>query len=466
MGNSNDTLFLPTDDTTTKPSTSDSTVTITTNINNPNYYQHHHHRSSSLLHSWLKRGRYIKKNYFSLWPLCGLFLLTGYIYLYKSPVQKRHGYQSIIRLTQITGETYSVVSSWCKKAFTWMDYLWSGLPQQQREEEELSVDLAETVWFNDLDDAPKLRNTKFTHTKGKDQHTRTTKPSGTQQKHHSKKNKKQQQQQQQQQRPAANIKCQSGISYKPSYGLSTIDAVEQGHVDKNDWINVGDKKKKDMNTVQQPQEQQHSITYNDQHCIKNDKDTNIKMDTDDFDDDDKTVVDDGDLLKLHTTPTTSDDEAELNSPGTSTTHHHHYFHHHHYHCHDHHHHHHHHHLEPVIRNWYSPFSTGLDIDILPARYDPLTLLDPMQLRKQQDTDNNDYYSRPYTVTPPSYQPFYDNFSLLQNHPFIGNQHHHEQLQQQQQQSTTTSLPLGAIGQHSPSSSPVKTSKQRTYSLFI
>jgi hypothetical protein len=223
--------------------------------------------------------------------------------------------------------------------------------------------------------------------------------------------------------------------------------------------------------------QQQPITYDDGNCPEalnhhqTDKIDNIseKMELEngggDSDDDDKTVVDGMELSK---SPTTSDDETELHSPALSnssgpnnstTTHHHHYFHHHHFHCHDHH------QLEPVIRNWYSPFSTGLDIDILPTRYDPLTLLDPMQLRKQDnDETHNSTRSSHYTN-----QHNYNNFSLLQNHPFISHppsNHFQSQHQHHEQSATmTASLSLGAIGQHSPSSSPVQTSKQRTYSLF-
>ncbi|SAL97759.1 hypothetical protein [Absidia glauca] len=336
------------------------------------------------------------------------------------------------------------------------------------------------MWIND---APKLRSnvsgsTKHTYAKG----TRATKNSGTPttQKQHMKKAKKQQQHQQQQQQHQRlpTVKCQPGISCKQSLSLPTDkDTMDQEqHVDKNDWINVGDKKKKDANTDTMESVQQQPIAYDDGNCLealKHHPIDNIDNITEkmelahgagDSDDDDKTVVEGMELLK---SPTTSDDETELDSPAlsntsgpnnsTTTTHHHHYFHHHHFHCHDHH------QLEPVIRNWYSPFSTGLDIDILPPRYDPLTLLDPMQLRKQDshETHNSTLaHSSHYTN-----QHLYNNFSLLQNHPFISHPPSNHLQSHHPQQSAIMALPLGAIGQHSPSSSPVQTSQQRTYSLF-
>jgi hypothetical protein len=63
--------------------------------------------------------------------------------------------------------------------------------------------------------------------------------------------------------------------------------------------------------------------------------------------------------------------------------------------------------EPLIerkrRSWYSPFSTGLDLDILQKRPDPFA---------------THYKFDSFMLPPPISSSFKSNIELLQNHPFI------------------------------------------------
>ncbi|CAO3596668.1 unnamed protein product [Absidia cylindrospora] len=289
------------------------------------------------------------------------------------------------------------------------------------------------------------------NTKQKEQNTRTT--ATHHQRHNTKKMKKQQRQRSSSLKhtlePSShnNNKQQQQQQHSSPRVLQTTTA-EDVHVESNDWISVGDNKKKKDGV--QPPPPSTNLDHSNDH--------------EDYDDDDKTMVDELDTTTLKSTlmetPTTSDDdESESlgspllvnnnNSSNNNNSH----------------------HYEPVIRNWYSPFSTGLDLDILP-REDPLVMLDPMQLRKYDDR----YYQNNNNMTckmEPRYQPC-DNFSLLQNHPFIINEQQRLRQQQQQHyhhhqtQPLASSPPLGAIGQNSPptSSSPVQNSTRHPFSLFI
>ncbi|KAI9303998.1 hypothetical protein BJ944DRAFT_93153 [Cunninghamella echinulata] len=227
---------------------------------------------------------------------------------------------------------------------------------------------------------------------------------------------------------------------------------------RDDWINVGEKKKKSVlssttyektnsnNMSNRILHHDHKKPGNMNKNHENNMEKNVFIEDDDADDvdDDKTIVDDDDIFISTDLSSNNTSDLELGSPNLSSTetivspddsftikkmdqqpssH-----------------------LTTHIKHWYSPFSTGLKIDMLPKYDDPLTKLDPIQLRR------NDLPS--FTR---SHHYDQDKFHLLQSHPFIS---HSNKLNQH-------SSSLGVIGQQQQYTSHVQnSSKSNLYSLFI
>ncbi|KAI8071793.1 hypothetical protein BC940DRAFT_293750 [Gongronella butleri] len=125
-------------------------------------------------------------------------------------------------------------------------------------------------------------------------------------------------------------------------------------------------------------------------------------------------------------------------------------------------------------NWYSPFSTGLIIDGILPRHDPLVAADPMQWSKSPR------FTAAALMTPPSSPPLapctssslpippspvpqnQSNITLLQNHPFIPNR------PRSFSSSTSANSDFGPIGTPTAAPSLVQNrpSSSHSYSLFI
>ncbi|CAO3621076.1 unnamed protein product [Cunninghamella blakesleeana] len=267
----------------------------------------------------------------------------------------------------------------------------------------------------------------------------------------------------------------------------------------DDWINVGEKKKKSMissptlmneknDTPKTDNDDSTDIkcmnttesnhvkpSNNNHHSILDNTNINNKnVEVEESDDDDKTIVDDEfvakdlSLLSTHEKDT-NEMESDIGSPNLSST-------------------------DTIIstdehstfikkknqpssssnKNWYSPFSTGLTIDVLPENNDPLIKLDPMQWGKYNDNNNDNDHSFTSSLINHfyhhhqqqqqhhhQYNDDHGKFHLLQYHPFVN---HSNKLNQR-------SSSFGVIGQqnkqHNATSSHVQySSKSNHYSLFI
>ncbi|KAI8092482.1 uncharacterized protein BX664DRAFT_327382 [Halteromyces radiatus] len=466
--------YTITDDTFLSPP-DDTTSTINDMNNNMINF-----RPPSLIQIWLKRWRYSKRKSPSLWTCCGISIIIGLVFINKMHVQKCQLYEAFVKfITHAALKARHGLILCNNKVNYWMEYLFTDSSQQQQ-----LKSTSDMIWINNDDIDKQDGKTKYSHVRPK---TSSSGSTTIGHRHSMKKSKKQHHQ-----RTSAiknqfiltttttTIDHNSNIPGTCTVDTPTSNIVDPSYANTDDWVSVGEKKRKDtMETFfsqQQQQQQQQRLNQQEQHYhhqqqeLLHNTDNSDKVSSDnleeqdnncgDDDDSDKTIVEEDHIQLTGTTPTTSDDETDLGSPCFSSSDGV-------YHQHQ--------HLEPTIRNWYSPFSTGLDIDILP-RHDPLTQLDPMQLNKSNMMPYYPVYNKPaahrtlpFRSTHRLQHHHIDNFSLLQNHPFISHPHRIHAHQSLSHIPSTSSL--GVIGQHVPSSppsitKPVQNSKSRRFSLFI